>query len=122
MNLHVLTKLYDHLSARERLTLFVAASVRGDAVERQRLVDSTSSAACLIPHRHALAQALDKAATMPFVTLLDGAANFWQWWGLWGSSELRSQNQTVLHQVGADAADDPKDEEAEVVRILCVVH
>jgi hypothetical protein len=37
MNSNDLAKLYDQRSARERLSLLVAASARADAVDRQRL-------------------------------------------------------------------------------------
>src|SRR6516225_5512330 len=106
MNPKVLTKYYDQLTARERLTLLVAASVRGDPVERQRLLDSAPRAAYLLPHHHALVQALSEAATMHLLTLLEVAANFWHWWGLWGWSELRSQRLTATDQAGADDTDE----------------
>ena len=114
-------KHLDQLTARARLPLLLAASVRGDPVERQRLLDSAPRAAYLIPHHHALAQALSEASTMHLVTLLDVAANFWQWWGLWGWSELRSQRQTAAEQAGADDAEEAEDEEAESVRVMCMV-
>jgi hypothetical protein len=116
-----LTKYYDQLTARERLTLLVAASVRGDPVERQRLVDSAPRAAYLLAQHHALAQALAEAATMHVLTLLEVAANLWHWWGLWGWSELCNQRRTARDQAGARAADEPEDEAAEIVRALCMV-
>jgi hypothetical protein len=121
MNPKVLTKYYDQLTARERLMLLVAASVRGDPVERQRLLDSAPRAAYLLPHHHALAQALSEAATMHLLTLLEVAANFWQWWGLWGWSELRSQRRAGPDQAGVPDAEEAEDEQAEVVRVMCMV-
>ena len=121
MNPKVLTKYYDQLTARERLALLLAASVRGDPVERQRLLDSAPRAAYLLPHHHALTQALSEAATMHFVSLLEVAANFWHWWGLWGWSELRSQRLAGLDQGAADDADDPEDDVADIVRTMCMV-
>jgi hypothetical protein len=121
MNPKVLTKYYDQLTARERLTLLVAASVRSDAVERQRLLDSAPKAAYWIRHHHLLAQALLEAATVHLLTLLDVAANFWHWWGLWGWRELKRQRPTIPDQVAPDIADDPEDEEAKVVRTLGMV-
>ena len=49
MNTNNLNKLYDRLTARERLTLLISASVRGDPVERQRLLDSAPSKPYAIP-------------------------------------------------------------------------
>jgi hypothetical protein len=121
MNPKVLTKYYDQLTARERLALLLAASVRGDPVERQRLLDSAPRTAYLLPHHHALAEALSEAATLHLVTLLDVAANFWHWWGLWGWSELRSQRQMAADQARAEDAEEAEDKKAEVVRTMCMV-
>jgi len=120
MNPNVLTKLYDQLTARERLALLIAASFRGDPLDRQRLVDSAPRAAYVIPHHHGLAQALSEAATMHLLTLLEVAATFWQWWGLWGWGELRRQSRSVLDQAGAAAPKDAKDEEKKLVRTMCM--
>jgi hypothetical protein len=84
MNTNDLARLYDRLTPRERLPLIVAASVRGDAVERARLTASAPSMGLAVPHHYTLARALSEAAHMQMVTLLNVAANFWQWWGLWG--------------------------------------
>jgi len=121
MNTKNLNKLYDRLSARERLTLLISASVRGDPVERQRLLDSAPSKAYAIPHHHGLAQALAEASTMHVLTLLDIAASLWQWWGLWGWSELRNQRETAPDSAGADDAHSADDEEGEVLRLMCMV-
>ena len=121
MNPKVLTKLYDQLTARERLTLLIAASVRDDPVDRQRLLDSAPSTSYRIPHHHALAQALCEAATMHLLTLLELAANFWHGWGLWGWSELRSQKRTAPGPPGVEDAPEAEDEEAKVVRTMCMV-
>ncbi len=121
MNPNVLTKLYDQLTARERLTLLIAASVRDDPVDRQRLLDSAPSTPYRIRHHHVLAQALFEAATAHLLTLLEVAANFWHWWGLWGWSELRSQRRTATDQLGAKDTAKAEDEESKAVRILCMV-
>ena len=121
MNPKVVAKLYDQLTARERLPLLIAASVRGDPVERQQLLDSAPRAQFALPHHHALDQALAEAATMHLVTLLDVAANFWQWWGLWGWSEHRSQKRTAPGPPGVEDAPEAEDEEAKVVRTMCMV-
>src|SRR6516162_7050408 len=121
MTAKVLTKFYDQLTARERLPLHIAASVRGDPLERQRLLDSAPRAHVALPHHHALAQALAEAATMHLLSLLDVAANFWQWWGLWGWRELRSQKRTAPGPPGVEDAPEAEDEEAKVVRTMCMV-
>ena len=61
MNPKVLTKYYDRLTARERLPLLIAASVRGDPLERQQLLDSAPRAHVALRHHHALGQALAEA-------------------------------------------------------------
>lgn len=121
MNLKALSKHYDQLTARERLSLLIAASVRDDPVERQRLVSSAPTAHYCIPHHRTLAEALAEAASLHLLTLLDVAASFWQWWGLWGWSELRSQRGTTANQADTDHADGAEKEEAEVVRLMCMV-
>jgi len=120
MNMKNLNKLYDRLSARERLTLLISASLRGDRVERQRLLDSAPSNHYAIPHHHGLAQALAEAATMHVLTLLDIAASYWQWWGLWGWSELRNQSEAAADPAAADRAHGADDEEGEVLRLMCM--
>jgi hypothetical protein len=52
---------------------------------------------------------------------LEVAASFWQWWGLWGWSELRSQRRTAADQAGVSDAEEAEDEAAEVVRVMCMV-
>jgi len=121
MNPNVLTKLYDQLTARERLTLLIAATVRDDLVDRQRLLDSAPSRPYRIRHHHALAQALCEAATAHLLTLLEVTAAFWHWWGLWGWSELRSQRRTAADQAGAKDAVEAEDEESKAVRTMCMV-
>ena len=121
MNLKVLSKLYDQLTARERLPLLIAAAVHGDAVDRRRLLDSAPTEPYAISHHHILARALDEATTIHLMTLLDVAASSWQWWGLWGWHQLKSHRPTVADQAAVGGADGPADEEAEGVRNLCMV-
>ena len=83
MNTKTLTKLYDRLTARERLPLLIAAGARGDDVERERLLATAPWVTFSAPHHYRLADALYKAADWHRLILLDLAANFWQWWGLW---------------------------------------
>ena len=121
MNPKALTKLYDHLRAGERLALLVAASVHGDAVERQRLLDSAPLEHVAMHHHHARATALSEAATLHLLTLLDVAASYWQWWGLWGWRELKNQRQTAPDHAGADNTNAPEDEQTQVLRIVGMV-
>jgi hypothetical protein len=89
MNLHPLTKLYDRLTPLERLPLVIAAGARGDTVEQAKLSGSAPKQLFHVPDYYGLAQALRRAANLHLLTLLDLAANFWQWWGL-----------SMLHAVG----------------------
>src|SRR5712692_2605299 len=89
MNTNHLAKLYDTLTARERVPLIIAAGARGDQAEQKRLSASAPKETFQVPDYYALAKALDKAADYHLLTLLDLAANFWQWWGLWMTYGLR---------------------------------
>jgi hypothetical protein len=82
MNPQRLERLYDHLTPRERLPLIMAAHMRGDAAERQRLVASARTRTFEVPDYYPLARALGQAAHWHMLTLLDLAGHFWQWWGL----------------------------------------
>jgi hypothetical protein len=84
MNTHKLAKMYDRLTARERTLLIVAASHRGDAVERERLTASAPRLTYEAPHHDAFAHALAEAADIHMMTVLDLAALVWQCWGVWG--------------------------------------
>jgi hypothetical protein len=105
MNTKDLAKLYDQLTARERLTSIIAASVRNDVVERTRLKDSAPSIAFTVPHHYALAQALTTAAHYHLLTLLDLAAIFWQWWGLWAGRALPARAKPIGN--AAEASGEP---------------
>jgi hypothetical protein len=121
MNSNGLAKLYDQLTARERLPLLVAASVRADAVERQRLAGSAPRLAFAVPHHHGLATALAEAADFHLVTLLDLAASYWQSWGLWGWHGQRRRGQTVHDQGGAGGEGDAPAKDAEGFRLYGMV-
>jgi hypothetical protein len=121
MNLKALSKHYDQLTARERIALLIAASSRSDPLECQRLLSSAPKAHYSIPHHRAVAEALAEAASLHLLTRLDVAANFWQWWGLWGWSELRSHSRTTANQGSTDNASEAQSEEAEIVRLMCMV-
>jgi hypothetical protein len=78
-----LAKLYDRLTPRERLPLLIAAGARGDETERKRLIASAPKQRFQVADYFELGQALAKAVDQHLLMLLDLAANFWQWWGLW---------------------------------------
>jgi hypothetical protein len=83
MNTTGLAKHYGHLTAPERLPLLMAAALRGDEEERLRLMGSAPKVGFQVPDYFGLGNALTEATTLYLLTLLDLAANFWQWWGLW---------------------------------------
>jgi hypothetical protein len=83
MNTNKLANLYDQLTPRERLPLLIAAGVRDDLAERERLIGSAPKQRILVPDYLELAQALFKALDWHVQTLLDLATSFWYWWGLW---------------------------------------
>jgi hypothetical protein len=91
MNMRHLTNLYDRLTPLERLPLVIAAGARGDKAEQKRLSGSAPKARFEVPDYYGLAQALRRAADFHLLTLLDLAANFWQWWGLWMLGGLPDQ-------------------------------
>src|SRR6516164_4054709 len=94
MNFHHLTKLYNELTPSERLSLIVAAGARGDQAEQKRLSASAPKEAYEVPNYYGLANALKEAGHFHLLTLLDLAANFWQWWGLSTSYVLREPDET----------------------------
>ena len=77
MNTKTLSKLYDRLTARERLPLIIAAARRSDAVERRRLVDAAPSLRLEVSDHHGLAIALAEAAHVHLLTLLGLAVSYW---------------------------------------------
>jgi hypothetical protein len=83
MNTHKLATLYDQLTPRERLPLLIAAGVRGDLAERERLISSAPKKRLRVPDYFDLAQALAKALDWHVQTVLELATSFWYWWGLW---------------------------------------
>jgi hypothetical protein len=95
MNTKYLAKLYDQLTPRERLPLIMAAGARGDEAEQKRLCASAPKEAYEVPNYYGLAKALKEAGYFHLLTLLDLAANFWQWWGLWASYVLRAPGETA---------------------------
>jgi hypothetical protein len=98
MNLDHLAKLYDRLTPRERLPLIIAAGARGDATEQQRLSTSAPKQRFEVSDYYPLAKALGEAVHYHLLTLLDLAANFWQWWGLWMGHGLTESDAPSTHK------------------------
>jgi hypothetical protein len=94
MNTNELAKLYDRLTPRERLPMILAAAARADEVEHKRLIKSAPKESFEVPDYYALAKALREAGDFHLLTLLDLAATFWQWWGLWTTYGLREPGTT----------------------------
>ena len=93
MNTNPLTRRYKELTARERLQLIIAASARGDDVEREKLLGSAPTICLRAGHHYHLAEALFRAAHCHVAFLSDLAAKYWQWWGLWGWHCLRDETE-----------------------------
>jgi hypothetical protein len=87
MNTNHLAQLYDQLKPRERLPLIIAAGARGDTNEQRRLSASSPKQKFTIPDYYPLARAMREAVHYHLLSLLDLAATFWQWWGLWMNYE-----------------------------------
>ncbi len=85
MNTHGLSQLYDQLTPSERLPLIMAAAARDDEAEKQRLSAAAPEVSFRVPNYYPLAKALSEAVDYHLLTLLDLAAQFWQWWGIWMS-------------------------------------
>jgi len=83
MNTHGLSQLYDQLTPSERLPLIMAAAARDDEAEKQRLCAAAPEVSFRVPNYYPLAKALTEAVHYHLLTLLDLAAQFWQWWGIW---------------------------------------
>jgi hypothetical protein len=88
MNSYRLDRVYDQLIPRERLPLIMAANLRGDAAEQNRLTSSARMRSFQMPDYFPLARAQAKAVFWHMLTLLDLAGHFWQWWGLWMTHAL----------------------------------
>jgi hypothetical protein len=100
MNIKTLARHYAQLTARERLLLILGASAREDAVEQQRLMDSAPRVLLEAPHHHGLGQALFILASLQMMTLLDLAAKYQHWLGLWDQHRFHCQIKALKGQVG----------------------
>jgi hypothetical protein len=78
MTMKQLARYYPTLTPWERLPLIVAASERGDAVERDHLVHSTPRHEFRVPDYWGLAEGLDDLAKLYLLAQLDLAAFYWR--------------------------------------------
>jgi hypothetical protein len=78
MNTNGISKLYHQLSSRERLPLILAASARGDDLERDRLARSAPREAFRVPDYFGLADGIQMQAIFHVNQLLDLAAIYWR--------------------------------------------
>lgn len=76
MNTKALSNCYDTLTARERLPLILAATARGDEVERDRLVRSAPRVVYSVSNYMGLADAFDTVRMFHLLELLATAADY----------------------------------------------
>jgi hypothetical protein len=76
VNTNKLTKLYDQLTALERLPLIVAATQRGDQAERERLIAAAPRVTYSTPDYTACAEGFLKLSDFCFMELADLAARY----------------------------------------------
>jgi hypothetical protein len=103
VNTNALAKHYGHLTARERLPLIMAAAIRGDEAERQRLMASAPKVRLQVSDHFGLGSALTEVVNLHLLMLLELAASFWQWWGVWLAPKSGTDGQgTKKAKVAAD--------------------
>src|SRR5262245_2299129 len=76
MNTNTLAKHYKALRARERFPLFVAAGLRGDEAEAERLVHAAPLHGVRLPDYHGLAQGMGDLS-VHLLRLLNEAVHLW---------------------------------------------
>ena len=85
MNSNGLAKHYEALTPRERVPLIMAASSRGDEVERERLVNSAPKSGLRVANYFGFSQAVQEACFAYLLDQLNLAACFWRAEGLLAS-------------------------------------
>lgn len=88
MNTNGLAKHYETLTPRERFPLTVAARLRGDVVEVERLLRSAPTALFRVPNFRGVAETMSDLALLHLVLQLDAAAWLWRIDGVLESSAL----------------------------------
>lgn len=91
MNTNGLAKLYEHLTPKERLPLIIAASARGDEVERDRLAHSAPREGFRLPDYHGLSEGMELVSLFHLLELLDAAALYWQTGGMLAEWEVLTE-------------------------------
>lgn len=87
MNTKTLARHDDTLTPRERFPLIVAAAVRGDDLERERLVSSAPRATYSMPATWRLANRFEFLSHFMFMKLLDLAASYLETFALSGEED-----------------------------------
>jgi hypothetical protein len=104
MNTKELARHYDVLSPRECYSLMVAARLRGDVIEAERLANQAPRASFSVPHYRGLAEGMAHLSLLHVIQLLDIAAQFWQTEALLESvatfetQKNRNARESRLHQ------------------------
>jgi hypothetical protein len=78
MNSNALAKLYDRLTPYERLPLIVAASLRGDEAERDRLANSAPKLLYKVRDYYWLASELRSLMLVHLAQMLDLSSLYWR--------------------------------------------
>jgi hypothetical protein len=78
VNTKHLANHYDTLTARERIALLLAANVRGDKAEAERLLKSAPRECWRVPHHQTVAEALCDLSLLHLARLLEAVAVFWK--------------------------------------------
>jgi hypothetical protein len=73
-----LSRHYDTLEPRERLPLIIAASLRGDEVEKERLVRTAPKRTWAVPDFHGFAEGLREQVVEYLLQQLSGASLVWE--------------------------------------------
>ena len=82
MNAKGVARYYDNLTPEERFRLILAAGARGDRAEQDRLANAGQRISLSMPDHSPYAHAFDELALLIFIELLDGAANYFEAFGL----------------------------------------
>jgi hypothetical protein len=108
MNANAAIKNYHQLTAEERFKLILAASERGDEVERDRLGRAGGKITFSMPDHSPYALALNELSLLAFIELLDDAGRYFDSFTL--SDEYDSSS---ADDAGNEADEDDQAEEAD---------
>jgi hypothetical protein len=99
MNTNTLAKLYDRLTPRERLPLIMAASARGDELEKDRLRRSAPQVGYRLPDYHGLSEGLLLGCLLHLLEVLDVAALYWRVSGLLAGWEALTDKDAAAEKL-----------------------